>query len=666
MSFAIPLWLLAGAVACLGVVWSWRRYDARQQIALGQFVSAHLRVSLTRSVSSARRLVKRGVLLGAIALLFIALAGPQLGYQWTQVTRRGNDIIFAVDTSRSMLTPDVKPDRLERAKLAIDDFVTHLDGDAVGLIAFAGSAFLQTPLTLDYGAFHESLGALDTNIIPRGGTDITSAIREAQSALRDRPGSDKILVLVTDGEDLEGNALAAAKTAAAQGLKIYTVGVGSANGDLIPLPPDQGGGFVRDAAGNPVKSRLDEAGLKAIAQATGGLYAPLGAEGQGLEMIYRQALAPLVKHDLASRQQRVPLQRYQWPLAAALGLLLTGQLIGTRRRLTVERNATRGEPMGSNVMVRAVAGLFGLMLLMPIHSAHASATTAAKAYAKGDFAAASREFAAAAQGNPKQPALQYDAGTAAYRAGQFPQAAAAFQASLNGRLSADAQRLAEQESSYYDLGNTLYRIGQSTEQGNPAQTIQTWTQSVKAYDAALQLSAHDADSQFNRDLVQRKLEQLKQQQSQQNQQNKPSQSDSKSAQNQPQQKSAGNQPEKSQGKGQSKDQQSGQSQSAQMAQNNKPQSGTPSGSGTSPPNQPKESGQQGPQQASGAGQSPSNQHQEQEQMAEDNQSLPGQMSREEARELLDSVKGDSHRFPVASVTGNGTRTNASDEASKDW
>ena len=215
MSFANPLWLLAGAVACLGVVCSWRRYDARQQIALGQFVSAHLRVSLTRSVSSARRLVKRGVLLGAIALLFIALAGPQLGYQWTQVTRRGNDIIFAVDTSRSMLTPDVKPDRLERAKLAIDDFVTHLDGDAVGLIAFAGSAFLQTPLTLDYGAFHESLGALDTNIIPRGGTDITSAIREAQSALRDRPGSDKILVLVTDGEDLEGNALAAAKTAAA-------------------------------------------------------------------------------------------------------------------------------------------------------------------------------------------------------------------------------------------------------------------------------------------------------------------------------------------------------------------------------------------------------------------------------------------------------------------
>jgi Ca-activated chloride channel family protein len=249
MSFSSPLWLPAGVAVCLALVWLWRRYDMRQQASLAQFVSAHLRAQLTRSVSPARRRIKRGLLLGALALVFVALAGPQAGYRWEQVTRRGNDIIFAIDTSRSMLTPDVKPNRLTRAKLAISDFVTRLDGDAVGLIAFAGNAFLQTPLTLDYGAFRESLDAVDTNIIPRGGTNIASAIREAQSALRNRPGSDRILVLVTDGEDLDGNALTAAKAAAQQdGLKIYTVGVGSANGDLIPLPPDQGGGFVKDAA----------------------------------------------------------------------------------------------------------------------------------------------------------------------------------------------------------------------------------------------------------------------------------------------------------------------------------------------------------------------------------------------------------------------------------
>jgi hypothetical protein len=196
---------------------------------------------LTQSVSRPRTMIKRALSAVSVALVFVAIAAPQAGYRWEQIKRRGNDIIFAVDTSRSMTTPDVKPNRLARAKLAVDDFVNRLNGDAVGLVAFAGTAFLQTPITLDYGAFHESLAALDTHIIPRGGTNITSAIREAQAALQRRPGSDKVLILITDGEDLEGDSLAAAKAAAAQdGLKIFTVGVGSANGDLIPLPAGSG------------------------------------------------------------------------------------------------------------------------------------------------------------------------------------------------------------------------------------------------------------------------------------------------------------------------------------------------------------------------------------------------------------------------------------------
>ena len=223
-------------IACLCLVWVWHRYDARQRAALARFVSAHLRAQLTLSVSVGRRRIQRGLLLAALALLFVALAGPLVGYRWELITRRGNEIIFAVDTSRSMLTPDVKPDRLTRAKLAIDDFTNQLDGDAVGLVAFAGDAFLVCPITLDYGAFHESLSAIDTNTIPRGGTNITSAIQAAQAALRRRPGSDKILILVTDGEDLEGDALVAAQNAAkADGLKIYTVGVGTPQGDLIPI-----------------------------------------------------------------------------------------------------------------------------------------------------------------------------------------------------------------------------------------------------------------------------------------------------------------------------------------------------------------------------------------------------------------------------------------------
>jgi Ca-activated chloride channel family protein len=675
MSFSGPLWLPAGVAVCFGLAWMWRRYDARQQASLAQFVSAHLRAQLTRSVSPARRRIKRGLLLGALALVFIALAGPQAGYRWEQVTRRGNDIIFAIDTSRSMLTPDVKPNRLTRAKLAISDFVTQLDGDAVGLIAFAGNAFLQTPLTLDYGAFRESLDAVDTNIIPRGGTNIASAIREAQSALHNRPGSDRILVLVTDGEDLDGNALTAARSAAQQdGLKIYTVGVGSANGDLIPLPPDQGGGFVKDTAGNLVKSRLDETALKAIAAATGGLYVPLGAEGQGLEIIYRQALAPLVKHDVASRQQKIYTQRYQWPLAAALAMLLASVLMRTRRRVPGADEAQAGEPIGPRLSVPGAAALSGLILLVFIHPAHASASSAAKAYAKGDFVTAERDYSAAAQRNPKSPALQYDIGTAAYRAGQFSRAAAAFQASLGVAQSADSRRLAEQDDTYYNLGNTLYRTGQQSEQSSPQETIRTWTQAVQAYDAALQLHADDGDSKFNRDLVMRRLDELKKKQSQQNQQNQQNQrnKESQSAGNSPQKQQRdgqqGKQPEDKQNDGQKPSTQP----SAQMARNNTPQQSSQPGGSPGGPDQGKLSSGQSQQPTPAAAQpqrdnqGASGADQANDETAANSQRIAGQMSPEEARELLDSVKQEERRFPTAPLARSGASDTVSDQPIKDW
>jgi Ca-activated chloride channel family protein len=267
-------------LACIALVGLWRRYDARQYAALAQFVAPHLRRRLTQSLSGVRRLLQRGLLLGCVLCLCAALAGPLLGYHWENISRRGNEVVFAIDTSRSMLTPDVRPNRLTRAKLAIDDMARQLDGDGIGIVAFAGSAFLACPLTIDYGAFQQSLDAIDVHTIPRGGTNIPSAILAARAALSRRPGSDRILILVTDGENLEGDALAAARDAAQQdGLKIYTVGVGTAEGDLIPVPPDQGGGFVQDEKGALVRSHLDEAGLTAIATATGVPTCILGARG---------------------------------------------------------------------------------------------------------------------------------------------------------------------------------------------------------------------------------------------------------------------------------------------------------------------------------------------------------------------------------------------------
>ncbi len=470
MTFSHPAWLAAGIIACLGLLSLWRLYDARQYAALARFVSSHLRDQLTLSVSVARRRAQRALLLASLALLFVALAGPLVGFRWEEISRRGNEIVFAVDTSRSMTTPDVKPDRLTRAKLAIDDFTNKLDGDAVGLVAFAGDAFLVCPITLDYGAFHESLNAIDTGIIPRGGTNIASAIREAQAALRRRPGSDKILILVTDGEDLEGDALVAAQAAAREdSLKIYAIGVGTAQGELIPASTDRGGGFVKDESGEYVKSRLDEPALKAIAAATGGLYAPLGAQGQGFDTIYQSALAPLLKHDLASRQQKVYIQRYQWPLAASLALLLSSLLIGNRRRARARRRSLAISAVASTNAVIPVSALALLMLAVsPAGPARASTVSAADAYKQGDYATAAKEYAAAAQRDPKKPALQYNAGTAAYRAGQFAQAAQAFQESISRSPSGDAKRLADQEDAYYNLGNALYRSGQKPKRARPS------------------------------------------------------------------------------------------------------------------------------------------------------------------------------------------------------
>jgi Ca-activated chloride channel family protein len=671
LRFAHPEWLLVGLLACCALLWIWRRHDARQRSALAQFIAPHLRAQLTQSISVARRRLRRALFAASTALLFVALAAPQAGFRWELAKRRGNDIIFAVDTSRSMSTPDVKPNRLERAKLAISDFMSRRDGDAVGLVAFAGSAFLQSPITLDYGAFQESLNALDTRVIPRGGTNIASAIQEAQAALQRRADGDKVMILVTDGEDLEGSALDAAKAAAKEGLKIYTVGVGSANGDLIPLPADQGGGFLKDSSGNLVKSRLDEGMLKAIAAATGGLYAPLGAEGQGLEAIYKQALAPLAKHDLASREEKVYTERYQWPLAAALALLLASLLIGTRRRAA--------QPI-RHLIAPGAAALMAIVLLLPQRPAHASATSAEQAYRRGDFAAAERDYAAAAQHDAK-PILQFNTGAAAYKAGEFSRAAEAFQASIKGAQSADAKRLAEQEDAYYNLGNTLYRTGQKTERTTPDQTLQNWTQAVKAYDAALQLRADDADSKFNRDFVNRKLEELKKQQQQQ--QEKPQQSQQNQSKSNSEDKQQQQQSQQNQSKSGSQDkQQQQQSQAQQGSQDQRQQQ--PQGSPQQQQASQNQQQQQQQQQNSGAEKDAgsaskvsqearnakpaggADQRRDEAAREADNQRLAGQMSHEEARELLDSVKDEERRLPTVPVARSGADDSSSDQPIKDW
>ncbi len=224
---------------------------------------------------TARRLRwKAWLTIGGIFLLWCAAAGPQLGARLVEVHRRGVDILIAVDCSKSMLAEDILPNRLARAKLALSSLIQSLEGDRVGIIAFAGTAFLQCPLTLDYSAAKMFLDFIDTNVIPRPGTALGEAIMLGIKSFSRKERKYKVLVLLTDGEDHDSDPLAAAREAAREGIKIITIGIGSPDGEPIPIRDEQNAvtGYKKDSAGNIIMSKLDETTLQKIALETGGTY----------------------------------------------------------------------------------------------------------------------------------------------------------------------------------------------------------------------------------------------------------------------------------------------------------------------------------------------------------------------------------------------------------
>jgi Ca-activated chloride channel family protein len=322
------LWLLA-LIPVLGVALLTARRRARRAALL--FAEAPLLRRLAPDASEGRRLTRDLLRLGVLAAGVIALAGPRWGFHWEQVRREGVDLVIGLDVSRSMLAVDVKPNRLERAKLAILDLLNLLEGDRVALVPFAGTAFLQCPLTLDYDAFAQSLAAVRVGTIPRGGTALERAIDAGVAAFEGRQGKHGAMILITDGESHEGDASAAADRAAEQGIRIFTVGMGTADGELIPLA-DEGGGqaFLKDRDGNVVKSRLDEGALAEIAEKTGGAFVRAQGGTLDLETLFQDELAALDRRELESAIERRYEARFQVPLALALLLLTIESLIGDR------------------------------------------------------------------------------------------------------------------------------------------------------------------------------------------------------------------------------------------------------------------------------------------------------------------------------------------------
>ena len=514
MRFAEPIWLLVGVVV-VGIVLILR---VRSEYLTARAITALAGARLVREralPSRFRRWLRVAVVSFAVALGFVALARPQKGMRWQTLDRMGTDLLLVVDTSKSMNADDVRPTRLERTKVAVRDLVERFPGDRIGLVAFAGDAFVESPMTLDHDALLETLASFDTSIIARGGTDIGRAIDVGSVALKADSGNQKVMVLLTDGEDLESNGLEAAKRAGDAGITIETIGVGTPAGELVPETNDKGVtiGLVSDENGAPVRSRLDEPGLRAIAQAAHGTYRPLGADGLGLDRLYDEALAPLSHAEHGARVKRVYAEWYAVPLALSIFGIVLDALLGWRPR---SRAQTRRSWGGSKLTgVGAIAAL-ALTLLLPVR-AYASVQDAEKAYGAGRFDDAAREYEAEQARHPKDARLAIDAGTAAYRAGHYDAAEAAFSTALKSA----APKL--QQQVLYDLGDVRYRLGATTLAQAPEKTIERWKGAIDAYEGALALAPSDADARYNRDFVKRKLAELESKQPpepQENQANK--------------------------------------------------------------------------------------------------------------------------------------------------
>jgi Ca-activated chloride channel family protein len=511
MRFENPnlLWLLLVLPPAL-VLFFWWASRQRQKL-LEQFIQARLLSALTVGISPARKKIRFGCLVFAVALLVIALARPQHGFDLQEVEQRGLDIVVAVDTSKSMLATDIAPNRLARARLAALELMQRAGTDRMGLVAFAGDAFLECPLTIDNTAFQQCVQALDVNAIPQGGTAIAAAIKTAQTAFKEG-NHHKVLVLFTDGEDNDTGALEAAQDATKAGLKIFTIGIGTPGGDLLRVTDANGNSdYVRDEQGNVVKSHLNEALLQQIAGAAGGFYLPLRGANT-IDTLYERGLAPLPKSEGKERLVRRYHEQFHWPLALAMLLLLAEMFLPERRSpprrsFRAKAGPTRREPNGG--LKRAglesgipVATLVALLVVAVCGNASASPSSALREYKSGYYTNALQEFEQLAQANTNDLRLIFNAGTAAYRATNFNAALNDFQAAT---LSPD---LRLQQQAHYNLGNTLYRLGElkfepDTEGLNTLE--ESWQRAVKSYEHAAELNTNDTDVAYNLAFVKKQI-----------------------------------------------------------------------------------------------------------------------------------------------------------------
>lgn len=319
----LPILAVCAALLRWGVV--------RRRKSLDRIVAPRLHDRLVRSVDHWKRGLKGALLLASLALLCVSVARPLYGLREAQIERAGVDIILALDVSRSMMAEDAPSNRLASAKSAISRLLDRPSRDRYGLITFAGEPYLMVPVTQDHGAVERSLAAVTTGSISKPGSDLAAAIKLAERSFDETQKRGKALVLMSDGEQLQGDAVIAAREAVSKGISIFTVGIGTTLGARVPERQWAQSRFLKNEFGHEVLSRLDEHSLRQIASAGHGFYAPLGPQGDGLIAISERGLEPLAK-GTQTRQSKDMREYFQWPLGLALVLLFWELLVNERKK----------------------------------------------------------------------------------------------------------------------------------------------------------------------------------------------------------------------------------------------------------------------------------------------------------------------------------------------
>lgn len=336
MKFALPpvAWAILLVLPLCVLLYQWAAKRSRKRLA--GVIAPRLVDQLLRSVDFRKRHIKAALFTLGIVALLVTIARPQFGFEPTEVERSSVDFIVALDLSRSMMAEDMDgKTRLAAAKEAIAELLDRLGADRIGLVGFAGEAFLAAPVTQDHAAVRRNLDALDTNAVAKPGSDMAAAIKLAQKTFENGKFESKALVIITDGEELQGDAVVAARDASMKGMNIFTVGVGTASGARIPMKKQGALAFARNEFGNEVVSRLNERVMRQVAASGRGIYEALGKDGEGLQTIRKKGLNPL-KQSKMTRASKDPREYFQWPLALALALFFAELLLNDRRKPAAE------------------------------------------------------------------------------------------------------------------------------------------------------------------------------------------------------------------------------------------------------------------------------------------------------------------------------------------